>query len=456
MTTRTTLRLVLGAVLGVALPLALTACAVKLNGTSYGPGTAAASPGGGTTAPPAAGSAANPTPPTEAGDAGEPDDPFADGTPLYGPPPTRCFQHKDPPRPLYSTTPVDPWLAVASDKPALATGLWRHGKRGARCTAQHDHCVRECAWFISYDKSGADQPVPTWMMQQDEADTFRDGMRTTRLEHLPRPAYRTVPATRRHLTPGAIVIALTYPARIPKDDLGVDAWLVGRLDRVDWKAGKLYMVGSPDPFWLSATRVAVLSYRPGGKVEIVGKLRRDELAARPGELFEPLADVVTVSDPWAQVGKDKQPLAADDRRAFETAQVDCVASNDHCLRPWVWLADVGGGKLRPARFDGKAFLGLDAIDRTYPLPDLRVAYRTAPATRERLEVGATVFVHDLGGRPSEQAAHTTRWRAVKVTEIGGDGMFRGTDASGGGKWKVEHARVPVVMWVPGEKAEAYQ
>ena len=54
-----------------------------------------------------------------------------------------------------------------------------------------------------------------------------------------------------------------------------DYWTIGKLDRVDWKAGKVYLVGSPNPAMLSVTRVAVLRYRKGSKVEILD-IRTDD------------------------------------------------------------------------------------------------------------------------------------------------------------------------------------
>jgi hypothetical protein len=55
----------------------------------------------------------------------------------------------------------------------------------------------------------------------------------------------------------------------------------------DWELGFVYLAGHEGPHFLSATRVAVLSYVPGGKVKIIGDARRDQLAVSPRDVILP-------------------------------------------------------------------------------------------------------------------------------------------------------------------------
>ncbi len=445
-------RLILGVLLGAALPLALAACGVKVNGKSYGPGGGGTSSGGGgSTATPGGGeTAAAGGGGTGGGDAGDSASPGDSDQPQYAPAPTACYQGNKV-APPYSLTPVDPWIAVQGDRPASVTNANLPPRADADCSALHDHCLRECAWHVASTGDLDTTPTDANVMSPRATQGW-GGRDISGTELRAKSAFRTVPATRRHLTPGAIVVALPYPTRLPTgeaDGMEVE-WSIGTLDRVDWKAGKMFMVGSSNPFWLSVTRVAVLSYREGGKVEILAGRKRTELAVRPDELFLPLADVASASAPWSQVGTDGQPLVVEDRRPFETAKVTCGPANDHCLRPWVWLVDLGGGNLWPAKFDGKAFRSTKAIDQLEELDGVRGAYRSTPAGKDTLKVGATVYVF---GGSDERSVHTSPWSIVTVTKIRPDGTFEGDHRSGSSLWKIDHARVPVVFWYPGERAE---
>jgi hypothetical protein len=111
-------------------------------------------------------------------------------------------------------------------------------------------------------------------------------------------AYRTVPAAKKNLVPGALVMmlglqnALGYqPLSTKQFDSGVDVFAhgfgVGVVDRVDWDMGFVFLVGKKDPFWITATRVPVLAWRPGGKVTILGGAKRDQLAVSVSEVTLP-------------------------------------------------------------------------------------------------------------------------------------------------------------------------
>ena len=188
----------------------------------------------------------------------------------------------------YPETPVDPWIGVVDGKPAITGGRIRP-RPEAECSALHDHCLRECAWFpVQHASKLARQPATTVpAIRVDDPDVNFDaadgGILGTRYPTY----YRTVPATRRMLTPGAIIVVVDYPYWAPTGEAleGGVLWKMGVLDRVDWNAGKLYLAGETGAFWLSAARVAVLSYQAGGTVEILGGRNRDELAVKPDEVL---------------------------------------------------------------------------------------------------------------------------------------------------------------------------
>ncbi len=416
--------------------LLLAACGVKINGKTYGAGGT----GGANSSAPAGGSGGGSVATTTAGAASDDTRGTHGGgdAPLYAPPPTRCLSLKSGEFLPYPETPVDPWIAVGGERP-ISVDTWNAKRPAADCSAMHDHCLRECVWFEAGQEAHFLKPrLAGYDLGYRNDQTMID-------DDVP-VIYRTVPATRRQLTPGVIVTAVEYPNRTATEEGG--GWRMGRLDRVDHKSGKFYMVGEAQPFWLSAARVAVLSYRVGGKVDILDGRKRAELAVRPDELFLPLEATAAVNDPWSQVGKDGQPLEVTDDRAFETTVADCSAKHDHCLRPWAWLVDITDG-VSAARFVGGEFV--DGAGT--PLKSHRLAYRTAPATRATLKVGAKVFVYGHGGQSlsTEVDAHGDDWSLVTVKDIRTDGTFTVKEES----WtpKIEEARVPVLFWFPGDKAE---
>lgn len=81
----------------------------------------------------------------------------------------------------------------------------------------------------------------------------------------PYTAYRTVPATRANLVPGAIVFVHPRPhPESPTDAFGL--WTAGTVERVDWDLELLFFAKNGEPRFISSARVAVLRYRPGEKV----------------------------------------------------------------------------------------------------------------------------------------------------------------------------------------------
>jgi hypothetical protein len=410
----------------ILLPLALVACGVKVNGKSYGLGGSSnnSSPSSTSSSSSSASSSSSSSESsTNALAAGDEQCPLANGI-------------------------ADPWAAVDGDHPKVVRNLVRQAEPDVECTAANDHCQRQCMWLQVEEKDEVNRGIETYFDDDLHAwDSFGD----------PWVAYRTVPATKRLLKPGAIVTFVQYPAKVASGGHGrySSTWMTGKLDRVDWKAGKVYLVGSRDPGWLSTTRVAVLEYRDGGKVTIAGGLKRDELAVRASDTFAPLADAPIVVDPWAEIGANGEGKAETDDAPLERSGT-CTTKTNHCLRSWAWFVDIGGAdKVSVARFDGKQFLGYQAVfnasAKTVPLQGVRNAYRTMPATKATLRAGMLVFNRATIG--SEEDAHSD-WEVAKVVKVEDDDNVRVEDSYGRTpRWSIGTTRIPVLVWLPGDKAE---
>lgn len=437
-----------------ALAAATTAgCAVKLNGKTFGTG------GGGSTSSGGGAPAARTDGPTStviAPGGGDADAPPANAREVaYNEAKTR-----KPP-----AQPADPWAAVEGDQPKVfrAPRYYFHSETKNDCTAAHDHCLQPHVWFLEQTAAMKDL-YRTFAVATyggiDPADEYDDelwdgwgrevGMSDDRVT-----AYRTVPATKRHLVKGALAISQPYPATSPQSESDASGgWVGGTVESIDWAAGKLRLVGHREVYWISATRVAVLVYAPGGKVEIKGKLGKGELAVKPTEVIQPKVDQGSVADPWAEVGKDGQPKEPTDSVKLETTRsVTCDAAHDHCLRPWVWFVEEHKGA-RPSRFKSGEMHAVFDVDNLVPHGSKDAAYRTVPVAPEQVKEGMHVFF--LDGLPdSESDANSDYWMFGDVSEVQVEaGVFKvkGSDRH----YPLDTVRAPVVMWFPGEKAEKYE
>jgi hypothetical protein len=197
--------------------------------------------------------------------------------------------------------PADPWAAVDGDQPRRRTEdaifHWRLNDAKAECTAARDHCLPAGTWMLERDDSRDDKtrdrramvvgfgPKSPMAPGNNTIHEAEDGKYT---------AYRTVPATRKHLVPGALAIWFGERGENLREKQlrsGAAAyersWNVGVVDSVDWDMGFVYLAGRPDPWWITATRVAVLSWRPGGKVTILRGAKKGELAVKKDEVVLP-------------------------------------------------------------------------------------------------------------------------------------------------------------------------
>jgi hypothetical protein len=208
--------------------------------------------------------------------------------------PTSRYDHLPP----YPDAPSDPWASVAADQPrrldAAAAEGWTVRSTDFACTAAHDHCVTADSWLIEDDSSARRSPSghsvgvafgfgPDGLLEPSNSQ--RSAGRPTQ----DYTAYRTVPATRKNLTPGALVAVLPFPeTHLHRGgDVFKTTWYLGVVERVDWELGFVYLVKRDGPFWISGARAAVLAWRPGGKVEIVGGRARGELAVDKRDVVLP-------------------------------------------------------------------------------------------------------------------------------------------------------------------------
>ena len=346
--------------------------------------------------------------------------------------------------------PSDPWSSVDGDRPrGVPDDDYAFTREAQDCSAAHDHCMPPWMWILEGQHSvdgGTDRiAVSCWWKRGETA------CRTA-----PPPgytAYRTVPATRRMLVQGSLAVALDYPSKAPASEEAVSQsyWNVGVVASVDWTAGKVFLVGHDGPYWISAARVPVLAWKEGGKVEIIGKRSRDQLAVAADEVVQPANDVARVADPWSQVGKDGAPIEPKDTVRLERKEsVRCDAAHDHCLRPWAWFTE-DGPKVRPVMFKNGTMNQVFDIDRLGAVNGKAMSYRTVPATGDNLKQGALAFFTQSDIQ-HESDAFSTEWLGGTVVEVQPEaGVFK---VEGDSRyWKIRHARVAVIAWFPGEKAE---
>ncbi len=329
-------------------------------------------------------------------------------------------------------------------------GFYNHGP--ADCSAAHDHCLPAWAWILE----PADRATKAMRVGQvagrgrtaDRPWVFGPGM-TAYDDGIALIAYRTIPATVTLARPGALAFSREYPEQQPESERTAmqHDWRMGVIESVDLAAGKLRLVGHPDPYWLSATRIGALRLGADGRLD---RLVVDgDLAASASPPAPPRGGA---SDPWAAVDSAGQPRAQVDTSPLEvTPSVPCDAAHDHCLRPWAWFT-LDGNRPMVVRRVGAAFKLVNAIDDYTALTESDYAYRTVPATAANLPPGALVFFRHHAP-PHEGDAHREPWESGTVATVNpaaGTFTIRGDTRA----HALASARVAVVRWFPGERAEA--
>jgi len=188
-------------------------------------------------------------------------------------------------------SPVDPWIGVNGNNPMTFDDHVEFGKRWevrtqqVQCTAMRDHCLPPIAWMWIHmgDRSPVkDAHIVAFTPEGPSSPHYAKA----HINSDPFTAYRTVPATRGNLVAG--VLAAAHPKAIPDDPIeAFNLWSFGTVERVDWDLGFVWFVGSKEPRFITASRVAVLSYAPGGTVTILGGKQRTELAVAPADVILP-------------------------------------------------------------------------------------------------------------------------------------------------------------------------
>lgn len=197
--------------------------------------------------------------------------------------------------PPYPVAPADPWRGVVGDQPRRwseeRARQWMIRGDDFECSAARDHCIDPDAWFFVTiaDHERGLPAAAGW-------DVFGPDGKPASAVNVRRPgladasgwrALRTVPATRTSLVRGAAVVTLERGA--PRPTSGVAShdltWLSGLVDEVDHDTGTFTLVNHPGAFPLWGARVVVLTWEPGGRVQIVGGKQRSELGVTASETF---------------------------------------------------------------------------------------------------------------------------------------------------------------------------
>ncbi len=425
--------------LGAAL---LAACTINGKPVSFGggsPGGGMSSSGGGASDGAAAGG--------DGSSGGEQVDPANPQWPV-GPPTGTCrapakFRIAD--QPPFVDRPADPWMGVRDGRlvpvPNAGNNNLRSG--GLRCDAQHDHCLRDCTWFVTYGQVATP-------MQFRGGDSGKEWYLTSPLEEGAREfiAYRTVPVARGNLKVGAIAVGRKDGEVIPPGELEAHhSWAYGKVESIDWAGGTVRLAGHRDPLFLAGSRVAVLEYHPGGKVEVIAGA--DPKAPPSDQLFLPADKQAGFEDPWKQVDGNGQPRASTELGPMVTFNQDCSAKFNHCLRPSAWLLETTF-HLVVVHWNGSAWVDPAGLG---PLDDPGKAYRTRPAQRGEAKVGTFVIAFKSPNAPPRSEANAYDrgvWFAGKIASIDGDAVkLDGVD----GSFIIDNLRIPLVWWFPGEKAE---
>lgn len=184
--------------------------------------------------------------------------------------------------PPYPNAPQDPWIAVKGDQPTRRSNdKWIPSSTKGDCTGAHDHCFEPDVWLLVW-KENIGNPFARLAVFGPSGPIAGEGSGDYTV-------YRTVPATHANMVPGTLVFGLPRPLAVP-DSLAeavYTRWVFGVVTSVEADVGVYRIEGYQDSFLLSAARVAVLQWKPGGKVEIIGNKRRDQLAVRASDVFLP-------------------------------------------------------------------------------------------------------------------------------------------------------------------------
>ena len=259
--------------------IAILAAACMINGKSVGPGGGTTTPGSSSAGDSSSG---NTTASSGGGDQGSP----GDGDKYRG-------------ARKYGYGPADPWLAVAGDQPKLLphdkADYWKVRGDDYDCSAAHDHCLEDMVWF-TIRESDLKRGLPKLVAQNifgaegnDHLYSAVNGRGGAAYGGDGFMAYRTVPATKTNIGVGSLVVALDRQAgKLGSAQHAYEAtWWIGEVEEIDLDGGFFKLKDRDDVFKLWGARPVVLIWQRGGKVQIVGNKKRDQLAVKPTDVFLP-------------------------------------------------------------------------------------------------------------------------------------------------------------------------
>lgn len=265
--------------------IAILASACTINGKSYGPGTG----GGGNTSSGGGSTASSPAP------SGTGSDPYAGGRDQGSSGDGDKYRGAR----RYGYGPADPWLVVDGEQPKLLphdkAEYWKVRGDDYDCSAAHDHCLEDMVWFTirkSDLERGLPKPVAQNIMGTEGNDHLYGAVNGRGANFYGGDAfsaYRTVPATKTNIAVGSLVVALDRKdGKLRSASQAHEAtWWLGEVEEIDLEGGFYKLKDRDDVFKLWGARPVVLMWQKGGKVQIVGNKKRDQLAVKPADTFVP-------------------------------------------------------------------------------------------------------------------------------------------------------------------------
>lgn len=185
---------------------------------------------------------------------------------------------------------ADPWAAVKGDKPVTiddtiaANRRFEAREQKLDCTAARDHCIPAIAWMW-LDGSVASGLARLVVYTPEGPTTPNCCMITGISTGRDYVAYRTVPATKQNLVPGVMAFAFGKPFPTEVTEIWGD-WYYGKVERVDWDLGFVFLEGNGEPRMLTSARVAVMTY-DDKQLTILGDKKRDQLAVSAKDVILP-------------------------------------------------------------------------------------------------------------------------------------------------------------------------
>jgi hypothetical protein len=194
----------------------------------------------------------------------------------------------------YGYGPADPWAGVDGDHPRAnaKADVWVLRGDDYDCSAAHDHCIDPLVWFTARGRDlrrGLPQVVGMAEFGGDLRVYGPVNSTSGTLTDEDFTAYRTVPATKANLAAGTLVVALSRSSgKLQSATHAFEAsWWIGEVEDLNAEGGYFTLKNRDDVYELWGARTVVLTWKPGGKVTIVGGKPKDQLAVRAADVYLP-------------------------------------------------------------------------------------------------------------------------------------------------------------------------